>query len=445
MFNLRRQTWLPAAVLGVAAGCGFADNRPRPAEIDRLPRLETVEPERYRLPVRIELSALVDAMEKADLCARVTGVVESLQLVPGKSEVDIGRRVAAGEPLLKLAVPDLEADKRHKEALLDQAEKQRQQTIEAQNVAAKELEEAKEQEKKYQAEFKRSREKHERTTKLVERGALQPETAEETRSQWEAAAAAWQAAKAMIASKQARLTATDADLKVAETRIRVSRAEVQRLEVLIAYATIRAPFDGIITKRWVDRGAMVKDPAIPLLTVMRTDMVRVILDIPERDVPLVNATEQNPNPDGKGDPVELRLPALGTKVFSGHITRIASALDPATRTMRTEMHLENRDGVLRPGMYGMALVTLDQRDSALTVPSTALVRRGDKVEVFYVADPSGDPPRGVARRVEVELGLDDGRRVEIKSGLSGKELIIAKGNGVVREGDAVVAVSPQEP
>jgi HlyD family secretion protein len=96
-------------------------------------------------------------------------------------------------------------------------------------------------------------------------------------------------------------------------------------------------------------------------------------------------------------------------------------------------------------MYGTALVTLDQRDSALTVPSTALVRRGDKVEVFYVADPSGDPPRGVARRLEVELGLDDGRRVEIRSGLSGKELIIAKGNGVVREGDTVVAVSPQEP
>ena len=73
------------------------------------------------------------------------------------------------------------------------------------------------------------------------------------------------------------------------------------------------------------------------------------------------------------------------------------------------------------------------------------MRRGDKVEVFYVEDPSGDPPRGVAQRVEVEVGLDDGKRVEVRSGLSGKELVIAKGNGVVREGDPVVAVSPQEP
>lgn len=445
MFSIRRHAWLPAALMAAVAGCGFADSKRRPAEIERLPHLETVEPERYRLPVRIELSAMVEAMEKADLCARVPGTVESLQPDPGKPEFDIGRRITAGEPLVKLAVPDLEADLKHKEALLDQAEKQKQQTIETQNVAAKELDEAKAQEQRYQADFQRGREKHDRTSKMVKSGALQPELAEETKYQLEAAAAAWQAAKALIASKQARLVATDADLKLAESRIRVARAEIQRLQVLVGYATVRAPFDGLVTKRWVDRGAMIKDPAMPLLTVMRTDTVRVLLDIPERDVPLVNATEQNPNPDGKGDPVELRLPALGARIFSGHITRTASALDPTTRTMRSEMHLENRNGVLRPGMYGTALVTLDQRDSALTVPSTALIRRGDKVEVFYVADPGGDPPRGVARRIEVELGLDDGKRVEIRSGLTGKELIIAKGNGVVREGDAVIAVSPQEP
>src|SRR5262249_55077122 len=154
-----------------------------------------------------------------------------------------------------------------------------------------------EQEKRYQAEFNRSKEKHDRTLKLVQRNALQPETAEETKSQLEAAGAAWQAAKAQTGTKQARLDATDTDLKVAESRIKTARAEVQRWEVLLGSATIRAPFDGIVTKRWVDRGAMIKDPAVPLLTLMRTNVVRVLLDIPERDIPLVNAAEQNPNPD----------------------------------------------------------------------------------------------------------------------------------------------------
>src|SRR5438876_621618 len=117
-----------------------------------------------------------------------------------------------------------------------------------------------------------------------------------------------------------------------------------------------APCDGVITKRWVDRGATIKDQSMPLLTVMRTNVVRVLLDIPERDVPLVNATEQNPNPDGKGDLVELHVPALretvGDKGFTGYITRHSSVLDPQTRTMRVEVHLDNKEGHLRPGMYG---------------------------------------------------------------------------------------------
>jgi RND family efflux transporter MFP subunit len=442
--SLRRPVWLLLATLGPVLGCERVPDWPHRAEGERLPRLETVQPERGPMLVRIELSVMVDAMEKADLCARVPGAVESLQLDERKPEVDIGRRVTAGEALLKLAVPDLEADRKLKETLLDQAQKQKIQIQEAKNVAAKELVEAQEQEKRYQAEFNRSKEKHERTAKLVQRGALQPEVAEETKSQLEAASAAWQAAKAQIGTKEAKLQATDADLNVAESRIQSARAEVQRLDVLIGYAVVRAPFDGVVTKRWVDRGAMIKDPAIPVLTVMRTDTVRVILDVPERDIPLVNATEQNPNPDGKGDPVILRFPALRDRPFGGHITRLSGALDPATRTMRTEVHLENKEGLLRPGMYGTSAVTLEERDYVLTVPSTALVRRGSRILVYHVADPAGEPLRGVVQEAEVELGLDDGRRVEIRSGLTGKEWVIAKGNGVVREGDTVIAVPARE-
>src|SRR5207248_2618986 len=95
MLDLRQRAWLAAGFLvSWAAGCGFAANKPRATDVDRLPRLEAVEPERYQLPIRIELSAMVEAMEKADLCARVPGVVETLQPDPRKPEVDIGRRVS---------------------------------------------------------------------------------------------------------------------------------------------------------------------------------------------------------------------------------------------------------------------------------------------------------------------------------------------------------------
>jgi RND family efflux transporter MFP subunit len=317
-------------------------------------------------------------------------------------------------------------------------------------VTAKEVEEAREQEKRYQAEVVFRRQQHERTLQLVNRNALQPERAQETQSQFDAAEAAWRAARVQVEAKQAKLQALDAELAVADSRIRVAQADVARLQTLIGYATVTAPFDGVVTKRWVDRGFTVKDATAPLLTVMNTGTVRVLLDIPERFVPLVNATEQNPNPDGRGDPVVVRFAALRGAVpngeFRGPITRLASALDPVTRTMRAEVHLDNRAGHLRPSMTGQASVLLERRPDRLVVPSTALVRRGDDVEVFYVAsgELTGDPPHGTVKAVRVELGLDDGQRAEVRSNLPADIWVIARNSSVVREGDTVIPVPPSE-
>jgi RND family efflux transporter MFP subunit len=444
--------WAWLAVTMALFGCGIKTNDPQKEDAERLPRVETILPERSYFAIHIELSGVVEAMERADLCARVPGYVESFQLNPEKPEVDIGRQVAAGEPLVKIAIPDLEAEKEYKLALLFQAEKQLDQTVEAKKVAVKELQEAREQENRYQAEFKRSQEKHDRTVRLVQSQTLNRELAEETKNQLEAARSAWQVAKAQIETKEAKLTAMDADLKLAESKIKVAQREVARLQVLVDYAVIKAPFDGVISKRWLDRGAIVKDNTV-LLTLMRLDKVRVLIDIPQKDVPLVNSTDQNPNPDGKGDGVTLRIPGLrddvGHAEFHGHITRTASALDPATRTMRAEVHLDNKAGSflgpLRHGMYGTATVVLEEGKNVLTIPSTALTKRGPRINVFYVGDLTGTPPHGVVKRAEVVLGLDNGERVEVRNGLNGNELIIVKSNGVLRDGDKVVPVRYREP
>lgn len=426
---------------GSFLGCGAPDARSRTRAADRLPRLETVEPRRELLPVRIELTATVEALEKAELCARVPGVVQTFF----PPDLDIGRRVRAGEPLVQLAVPELVADLKNKEALLEQARRQKLQADQAIAVAARELDEARAQEKRYQADYAFRKDQHQRTTQLVERQALTAERAQETRSQLEAAESAWRVARAQIDTREARLGAARLDLDVADSKVRVAEAEVERLQTLVDLATVRAPFAGVITKRWVDRGATIKDAGAPLLTLMHTDTVRVLLDIPERDVPLVPLAGTDPGGAGdREETVVLRIPALRETVpggvFRGVISRSATALDPATRTMRAEVHLDNRAGHLRPGMYGRAAVLLAERYNVLTIPTTALVRRGDRTEVFVVTERSGDPPRGVVRRVEVELGHDDGLRVEVRRGLRGDEQVIAKGNGVVREGEAVYAV-----
>jgi multidrug efflux pump subunit AcrA (membrane-fusion protein) len=480
--NLRHA--LLCLAVGTLVGCNSGTSRPPEDDGEHLPRVEYIKPHHRALRVAIELTATIEPMEKTDLCARVPGVVPTLPV-----DLDIGRPIEAGEELLKLLIPDLEAERDYKKAQLELARDQELQAREARKLAERELAEAREWERRYQADYVLRQDKHDRTTKLVERNVLQPELTAETKSQLDSARSAWDAARAQIATKQAKLDATEVDIRAAVSRVKVAETEVARLNVMVGYASIKAPFDGVITRRWINSGDTIKDAAVPLFTVMRTDKVRVLLDIPERDVPLVHATETNPRTAGRENPgnrVTLRIPALPGQKFEGNVTRLASALDPTTRTMRAEVHLENRwvwpeaiglfatapapanvarlpwgavflgsqrylahhiFGTLRPGMYGRATVVLAERADKLVIPSSALVRRGNHIEVFYIelTDRNTDPPRGEMRHVPVEIGLDDGKQVEVRSGLREDMLIAAKGAGTLRSGDVVRAVPVRLP
>jgi RND family efflux transporter MFP subunit len=426
----------------VGAGCSSQhDDQPRLGEVNRLPRLETMLPARTSLKVTSELAATVDAWEKADLFAQVRGVVKTIP-----DDVDIGRRVRQGEELVTLDIPDLVAERENKKALLEQSKRVKEQATEALNVARHEVKEAQAQLKRYEADLENRELRFQRLARLAKTDTVQQQLADEARIDRDAAQAALTANQAQILTKQAREAAAQADLQVSESRIKVATSEVEKLNVLVGFGTIRAPFDGIITKRWVDRGATVGISSGPLLTVMRTDVVRVILDVPERDVPLIRVAGK-PSPADKGNEVELTIPALkdvAPQGFTGEVQLMASALDPATRTMRTEVHLANKHGYLRPQMTGSAKLVLGERKDVLTVPSSALVRSFNKIMVYYLADLTGEPPQGVVRKVAVEFGLDDGRRVEIRKGLAGTERVITKGAGVVRSGDHAIAVPARQ-
>src|SRR5262249_13809847 len=154
---------------------------------------------------------------------------------------------------------------------------------------------------KYAAEVDYNRKRTRRITTLVQQRAQEPSLQEEAERQLESARAALAANKARVAKQEAKVRAAEAHFKLAEERIDVAKAEVKKLTELVGFATIKAPFDGVITRRWVDPGAVIKDPGAMLLTVMQMDRVRVLIDVPQRDIANLNAQEQNPNPDGKGD------------------------------------------------------------------------------------------------------------------------------------------------
>jgi RND family efflux transporter MFP subunit len=394
---------------------------------------------------RIDLAATVEPMEKVDLCARVPGVVAFLP-----EHVDIGYRAQAGEKLVEVDVPDLLALKEQKIAQRELAENQLEQVRKMRFVLEKELEEAQKQENRYRAEFQGRRDEYARIQRLVERDAQAPEVAREKLAQKEAAEATWQAAQAQVGTKRAKLDASEIEEKVAASRVKVAQADVRNLEVQIEYATIKAPFAGIITKRWVDRGATLKDASIPLLTIMRVDTVRVLLDVPDRDAGLIIASEQDPDSEGKGSRVSLRFPSLLEKGAQGefpneHVKRKAEVRDGATRTMRAEVHLDNRLGLVQPNTFGSASILLETRKNVLTLPASALIRQGGAFRVLYLADARGNPPQGVVREAEVGVGLDDGRQVEIHSGVGPDTWVIARSNGVLRAGDEVLGVLLRHP
>jgi len=419
------------------AGCGSRKERAaRNAEVDRLPHLEYIHPEKQtHLVLKRSYTVIIDALEKAELTARVRGEVKVMS-----PNADIGRNVTKNEALVILDVPDILADQQNKKALLDQSIAQQDQAQHNLQLVTEEINEAKAEEAKHQAEMKYRESQYGRFAQLAKLGTVTPEQADEAKLQFGAAQAAVRAAQAKILTKQAKYEAAKVEIKVAATKKAVAEAELARVTALVGFATIRAPFDGVVTKRWVDTGAIVRDAMHPLLTVMRTDIMRVIMDVPERDLRYLRNRDAK---DG-GNRVSLFVPALHDSRpeldFKGTITLTAAALDPVTRTMRVEMHLPNTGGYLRPQMSGTATVTLAEH-KGVTVPATALVRRGEKTLVYYISHPTGEPPRGIVRPMEVQLGLDDGVNVEITAPrFTGQELIVRKGNGVIREGSHTVAV-----
>lgn len=442
-------------VLLAAIGCG-APNAPQESQSrERLVRVETTTPGVETLPLRVELTATVEPLYRVDVCARVMGTVA--EFIP--PNLDIGHRVAAGKPLLRVEVPELKAQREQRAAAVSFAESQVEQATEAERVAGREVTEAELQAKRFAADVKFRTLETERVTKLAERGSIQPERVEEAVRQLEVAKAALAAGDAAVETKKAKLAATRADLRTAKTRVTVATADLNTTVELIALATVTAPpapadrtapgegepFQYVVTRRLADRGTTVKDAAQPLLTLMHTDTVRVLIDIPERDVSaLETAVREWKATTAQGDQVVLRVPALRENQtkgeFRGRVTRTAGVLDPTTRTMRAEVEFENPRGELRPGMYGTVVLTLGSRPNAITLPSSAFVRREGRTEVLVLDNVSGNPPRGAVRVVPVETGLDDGKRVQVTAGLTGKERVIVRGNTPVGAGDTVVSV-----
>jgi membrane fusion protein, multidrug efflux system len=220
---------------------------------------------------------------------------------------------------------------------------------------------------------------------------------------------------------------TPAAADAAEARLAMARAALNENDTLLKYSRISAPFDGVITMRYVDPGAFVpaatasnNPSAAAILMVMDYSVIRARVAVPEIEAARVQV----------GQPVMLTTDSLPGRTFTGKVSRQFGALDEMTRSLLIEADLPNGGLVLRPGMYAAIRLGVEQHTGALLVPAAALVKEKAAGFLFTLAE-------GKVLRVPVKYGFSDGVNVEIVEGISDHAAVIIPGKVALAPGQAV--------
>ncbi len=380
----------------VGFGCGGAASE-SVAPPDAMGEVLAVEvtvasPSREDIVRRVTLPVTIEAYERTTLYSKVSGYLREIS-------VDVGDRVDQGRLIGTIEVPELEDRLRAAEAEQATAMADREGAIAARKLAEADL-------SLQETTYKRLSAVNEQ-----EPDALSEQDFDEARTNLDTAKAQVQVAKSRI--------------EQAQGEIKRSQASVANLRTLLGFSKIVAPLSGVVTERFVDRGALLQQAtssqmAQRIVTIERDDPVRIWMDVPEAETPMVDV----------GDPMVMTVDALPGREFQGGVTRYSASLDPATRTMKTVVDLPNPGRRLRPGMYGLATLTLDVRKDAITIPAEALRYEGSASYVLGVQD-------GRVRKIDVVAAVGDGIAAEVLSGLNGSERIVVGSQGSIADGDSV--------
>lgn len=366
--------------------------------------------------------AEVHAFYRAEVQAKVTGFVKEMK-------ADIGDVVTAGTELAIIDIPETEKAREVIEARINRLTAEEQRAEAGISVAAAGLQsaqaklaEASSQLDSTEAAVAAAEAEFSRTQDLVERQSLQSRMLDEVRKKRDSELANREAMKSSIVSAQADVAvaeaeqaAAKADLDAAKAETEIARRELEELQVMLNYAVIRAPFDGIVTERNIEPGDLVRalsgaDNRHPLFVVSQTNKLRIRIPVPETDASMVN----------NGDQVSLTFPSFPAEPpIVAAVTRRSGSLDQSTRTMMVEVELDNTDGKLMPGMFGQASIRLATQLATRVLPAQAI--RFDETGKAYVYVVGTDNTISIAN---ITTGIDDGNRIEVLSGLETGQLVV---------------------
>jgi membrane fusion protein (multidrug efflux system) len=212
----------------------------------------------------------------------------------------------------------------------------------------------------------------------------------------------------------------------ANAQMKEAKAALDQLIATQAYETIRAPFKGIVTARYVDPGALIPQSTsqsgtvTPIISMATNSSLRIYSDVPQSTAPFIR----------DGDPAAITVTEYPRRVFTGTVTRHSNALASGTRTMLVEVDLLNRDQALYPGMYTTVKFQVNISAEAPMVPDDALIFRNGKPFVPVVRN-------GHLKLAPVNLGYDDGVNVEITEGVTEQDVVAVNVGQSARDGEPV--------
>jgi RND family efflux transporter MFP subunit len=327
--------------------------------------------------ISVTLPATTTAFEAANIFARTNGYIE-------KRYVDIGDRVKAGALLADITAPELDHQITQAKATLAQDQATLQQTR-----ASREL-----------ADVTNGRD-----SKLVKQGWLTLQQGDNDRL---------------------TLQAQQAAVAVAQSNIAAQEAQIRILEQQKAYQRVVAPFDGVITQRQIDNGSLVTSGSTFMFTLMHPDVIRTQVFVPQDEAFGL----------GPGVGAVIRVPEIPDRTFPGKVTRIASALQPGSRTLLTEIDIPNPDGALSPGIYCTVELLIPRKTPSMIIPADAVVFDENGLHVAVVKD-------GAAHLQKISIARDLGTEVEVHDGVKPGDQVILNPMVNLAEGSRVVARKPQ--
>jgi RND family efflux transporter MFP subunit len=230
---------------------------------------------------------------------------------------------------------------------------------------------------------------------------------------------------------ESQLEAAHGALASAQSELEAAKGKLVHDQALYDYSKITAPFDGVVTQRYANLGALMQagttsTQATPLVRLSEESLYRLVIPVPETYVRYVHI----------GDPVEVRVPALN-RSFAGKVTRFSVDVSGDTRTMHTEVDIPNPGHELVPGAYAEAVLTLNQNGNVLAVPLQAINRNGTDIGVFVVDSNSRVEARPIT------LGAETADYAEVTAGLKPGEQVIISDRSGLKPGEAVKTQSVQ--